>query len=451
MSEQARQQIREAYGRLPVTFMPNAGQTDPRVCYTAQGADWELYLTGPEAVLAFVEQTRRGERREMVGRLPEGNGQMFRVEPAAQGVALAWRFLGANPRVQPEGRKEAAGRVSHLLGRAPSQWRTGLPAYGAVVYAGLWPGVDLAFRGTGGQMRCVLGLQPGASVRSIRFGFRGAEEVTLAQDGGLRIRTVLGTLVHPRPSAYQEIEGERVTVPCRYTVEPPANGEWRCGLEVGGYRSYVPLIIEAPLVAGAGQSGTHGEDGYAVAMDAGGSAYVTGAVRSMGFPGAAGPFAVPYRGSSHALVVKLDGAGMRYATYLGGSASEAGTAIAVDGEGRACVAGWTRSADFPTTAGAFDRTHNGDWDVFVAKLDARGADLQYATYLGGGDRETVTALAVDGEGSVYVHGVTHSPDFPTTARAFGDEGDAFLAKLDAARAQLLYCAPAPGRQSIRPD
>jgi Beta-propeller repeat len=447
ISEPTREQIREAYGRLPLTFVPNAGQTDPRVRYTAQGADWELYLTGQEAVLAFADQTRQSDQREVVGHLPRRNGQTYWVEPAAQGVALAWRFLGANPHVRPEGREEGVGSVNYLLGRDPTRWHTGLPAYREVLYAGLWPRVDIAFRGGRGERPCVVVLQPGADIQSVRFGYRGAEEVTLGEAGSLRSRTVLGTLVHARPSAYQLIAGERRMVPCRYTVEALAKGDWRCGFAVGGYRHEAPLMIEAPLVAGAGLAGSRSEDTPGVAIDAAGSAYVIETAPSMDFPATAGPFAVPYRGSSQALVVKLDGAGMRYTTYLGGSGSETGNAIAVDRGGNACVAGWTRSVDFPTTTGAYDRAHNGDWDVFVAKLDARGAGLQYATYLGGRDQETVTALAVDGEGSAYVSGVTHSLDFPTTTAAFSGDGDPFLAKLDAAGGQLLYCAPADPAKS----
>ena len=121
-------------------------------------------------------------------------------------------------------------------------------------------------------------------------------------------------------------------------------------------------------------------------------------------------------------MTKLDasGAALVYSTYLGGTGSDAGYGIAVDGSGSAYLTGRTGSADFPTTAGAFDTTDNGDGDAFVTKLDASGAALVYSSYLGGsgfgGDHGY--GIALDAAGSAYLTGHTISSDFPTTAGAF---------------------------------
>lgn len=73
---------------------------------------------------------------------------------------------------------------------------------------------------------------------------------------------------------------------------------------------------------------------------------------------------------------------LAYSTFLGGGGGDTGGSIAVQ-NGRAYVTGETRSADFPTTAGAFDRTCNGNLDAFVSKLNASGSALNYSTILGG--------------------------------------------------------------------
>ena len=120
-------------------------------------------------------------------------------------------------------------------------------------------------------------------------------------------------------------------------------------------------------------------------------------------------------------MTKLDasGAALGYSTYLGGGDDDPGHGIAVDGAGSAYLTGDTHSADFPTTAGAFDTTYNGGRDdAFVTKLDASGAALGYSTYLGGSDDDSGNAIALDGAGSAYVTGTTGSADFPTTAGAF---------------------------------
>ena len=112
------------------------------------------------------------------------------------------------------------------------------------------------------------------------------------------------------------------------------------------------------------------------------------------------------------------GAALGYSTYLGGDGNDHGDGIAVDGADSAYVTGQTDAADFPTTAGAFDRTLGGDADVFVTKFDASGGALGYSTYLGGSDAEGFYNgdIAVGAAGDAYITGFTISTDFPTPRR-----------------------------------
>jgi hypothetical protein len=126
--------------------------------------------------------------------------------------------------------------------------------------------------------------------------------------------------------------------------------------------------------------------------------------------------------------------GLDYSTFLGGMDLDLGSGIAVDGSGRAYVTGFTNSADFPTTTGAFDRTLGGFEDAFVSKLNASGSGLIYSTFLGGTAFDQGSGIAVDEGGRAYVTGHTSSADFPTTTGAFdrtfnGGEPDAFVTKL----------------------
>jgi len=141
-------------------------------------------------------------------------------------------------------------------------------------------------------------------------------------------------------------------------------------------------------------------------------------------------------------VTKIDPAGngtndLLYSTFLGGSGDyDYGRGIAVDGSGNAYVTGTTNSTDFPTTTGAYDTSHNGDYDVFVTEIDPAGNginDLLYSTFLGGTDYDYGFGIAVELESALYVTGATWSTDFPTTLGAYdtssNGEWDAFLSKI----------------------
>ncbi len=160
---------------------------------------------------------------------------------------------------------------------------------------------------------------------------------------------------------------------------------------------------------------------------------------------------------------KLNPAGtaLIYSTFVGGSDIEFGNGIAVDAAGNAYVTGTTKSTNFPTTGGAFDRSLNtpgncprcgiDNTDGFVFKLNAAGSRLTYSTYLGGGaDIDSPRGIAVNGAGNAFVVGETPSSDFPTTAGAFdrtrSGQIDMFVTKLNPAGSALAYSTFLGGAQ-----
>jgi hypothetical protein len=168
--------------------------------------------------------------------------------------------------------------------------------------------------------------------------------------------------------------------------------------------------------------GTGSDRGVAIALDAlpDPHAYVAGRAKSTNFPTTPGAFQTTSAGLLDGWVAELDpsGSALVYSTYLGGSGDDEHEGIAVGADGSVYVAGTTKSADFPITAGAVQPITGGLAEVFVAKLDPSGSTLAYSTYLGGAVDDDNTGLALDPVGSVYVTGKTSSTDFPTTAGAF---------------------------------
>jgi hypothetical protein len=127
------------------------------------------------------------------------------------------------------------------------------------------------------------------------------------------------------------------------------------------------------------------------------------------------------RGDGVVAKIRSDGSEVLWATYLGGSGRESeGASIKIDASGNPYFLTSTNSDDIPTTPGAYDRTSNGDWDFYLAKLKADGSGLIYGTYLGGSkfDGGETHNLAIDIRGNAYVVAGTTSPDFPTTSGAF---------------------------------
>ena len=189
-----------------------------------------------------------------------------------------------------------------------------------------------------------------------------------------------------------------------------------------------------------------------IAIDAVGHAYITGISPSNDFPtslNALQPTNATGSASPDAFVAKVnpDGSALLYSTFLGGSGSDAGRGIAIDVAGNAYVVGDTTSDDFPTV-GPVQMMVGGEQDAFVAKINADGSALLYATYLGGTGEDTGSDIALDLTDHAYVVGTTQSADFPVTPGAFQtlfsgevtNSRDAWIAKVATDGATLVYAS-----------
>ncbi|MFN3648483.1 MAG: fibronectin type III domain-containing protein [Armatimonadota bacterium] len=194
-----------------------------------------------------------------------------------------------------------------------------------------------------------------------------------------------------------------------------------------------------------------GGDGFdvarGVALDADGAIYLAGGTDSLNFPTTSGAFDRTRGGIRDAFAAKLSrgGGSLVYSTFVGGSANDEAYDVAVTPAGVACLTGETRSLDFPTTSGGFDRTGNFPTrDAFVACLARNGASLTYGTYLGGVGDDVGTGIDLDPAGRLYVAGFTASVDFPLREPVDVENGglyDAFAASFApgaTGTASLLY-------------
>ncbi len=199
-------------------------------------------------------------------------------------------------------------------------------------------------------------------------------------------------------------------------------------------------LVYSTFLGGSGSD----DRGYGIAAGAAGAAYVTGETDSPDFPTLNPYQGVSPGGYSDAFVTKLNPAGntLAYSTYLGGSAYDGASAIAVDPDGAAVVTGYTTSSNYPTLYPIQD-TPGGSQDGIVTKLSAAGSSLIFSTYLGGGNMDNGRSIALDEGGFVYIGGETRSNDFPL-AYPYQDElanypnYDAFITKFCGLSGFLVY-------------
>jgi hypothetical protein len=419
-----------AYGKLPLAFEANHGQTNSRVKFLSRGPGYTLFLTSTEAVLALQNHSVTKPRSPGPEDTTSDTG-------AANVTELRMNLLGARPTSRVEALELLPSKSNYFIGNDPAKWRTNVPTYASVKYKDVYPGVDLVYYGNQGQLEYDFVVAPGADPTRIQLSIEGAEKLDTNADGDLVLRVAGSEVQLRKPAVYQQVVGGRKEIASRYLLR----SRRVIGFEVAAYDANRSLVIDPVLSYSTYLGGSNGAFGNAIAVDSAGNAYVTGGTTATDFPTKNPAQSVP-GGNRDVFVSKFDptGSTLIYSTYLGGTGDDAGNSIALDSSGNAYVTGLTQSLNFPTK-NPIQATFGGRGDAFVAKLDSTGSVLVYSTYLGGSGGDSGNGIAVDASGNAYVTGRTGSINFPTKnplqpALAGGD--DAFVAKLDPAGSTLVY-------------
>jgi hypothetical protein len=452
----ARARAVDTYGKLPLSFEANQGQTDSRVKFMAQGPGYKLFLTSDAAVLALPAPSRAGK--------PSADGE--------HSSAMAMRLVGANLASRISGMEELEGKSNYFIGNDPAKWRTNVPNYAKVRYREVYPGVDLVYYGSQERVEYDFVVAAGSDPRAIRLAFERASRESTGPVYGVAPLRIDGSgdLLAPlngsevrlhKPTAYQ-LTAERGTtdgnarhlIDARYVLR--SNGQ--VGIRLGPYDTTKALVID-PVLTYASRLGGNGELTAAIAVDGAGNVYVSGTAESFNFPvvnqipGAcqgtcSTGFEVVY-------VTKINAAGnaLVYSSLIGGSNLNQGSGIAVDSLGNAYLTGLTNSTDFPQvnpiTGACVGTCGTGlGQDAFVTKIDAAGDALVYSSLLGGSSNDDGFAIAVDSSRNAYLTGETSSTDFPQVnpipGACLGTCGtgsfpqDAFVTEVNAAGNALVY-------------
>lgn len=428
-----------AYGKLPLSFEPNRGQTDSTVQFLSRGNGYTLFLRPGEAILNLNAGRNSAALPKPVDRSTQDN-------PQDRDTVVLMQMVGANVHSFATEAGPQITRTNYFIGKDPARWRTGIPNFSSVKYTGVYPGIDLVYYGNQRQLEHDFILAPGASTSSIAFQLHGGEARIETASGDLVMSTRAGELRLKRPITYQEIDGRRREVRSSYKVDRLGTVRFR----VGAYDRTAPLVIDPVLVYSTYLGGSNLDSAQCIAVDQAGDAYVAGTTRSPDFP-LAGPYQADLlssTGNAFVSEIKADGSALIYSTFLGGGAAATAQGIAIDATGNAYLAGNTTSTDFPTV-NAFQSGLNSPWgNAFVSKISADGSTLLYSTYLGGSGNsafnvgDEADAVAVDPAGDAFVAGHAYSSDFPTQ-RALqptlnGPYGNAFVTELTPNGQSLAY-------------
>jgi hypothetical protein len=431
----------EVYGRLPLSFEANNGQTDSRVKFTSRGRDYALFLTRNEAVLELPAGKSK---------LETGNSKMGFTDARV----LQMELKGANPQARVEGIDELPGKSNYFIGNQPSQWRTGIANYARVRYEEVYPGVDLVFYGNQGRLEYDFVARPGADPRAIALEVQGAEPVSLDPSGNLVLESAGRQVIFDRPTLYQTGANGRTPVKGGYTLGPLRAGLREVRFQVGDYDRSRSLVIDPSLTYSTYLGGSDNDQANGITVDSAGNAYITGQTFSSNFPvqapeqGTCAPADDPSAvcgsstGKSDVFVSKINAGGtaLVYSTYLGGSFLDFGVAIAVDPSGNSYVTGETTSTDFPTK-NPFQSTGNTLGDAFVTEFNSAGSALIYSSYLGGTGTTVGQGIVADSSGDAYVVGTTNATGFPAVGAyqaANQGDSDAFVTKIAPSGTSIQY-------------
>jgi CSLREA domain-containing protein len=459
----ARAQI--SYAKLPLTFEPNRGQTDPRVKFLSRGQSATLYLTSTDATLVLSRSSRPDMRAPMTFASAKAILNSVRTVKVERRV-IRTRFIGANPEAQIEGVERLTGASNYFIGGDQSKWRTNIPNYAKVRYRSLFPGIDLVYYGTQGHLEFDVIAAPGADPNRFRLAVDGGDKTEINSAGDLVIHAGADQIVFHRPIAYQEVAQGRRSVAAAFKLR---RGN-KIAFKIASYDRHFPLIIDPVLVYSTYLGGGGGNEGASsIAVDSSGNAYVTGLTGSPDFPTTSGSFQTTISGAvnpmnggypSNAFVTKLDPSAsgvnsLIYSTYIGEALQSLG--IAVDSLGSAYITGETAgNANFPLM-NAFSTNAGNGGTAFVTKLNPGGNALLYSTFFGG---YWGSGIAVDSSDKAYITGLAYT-GLPTLnafqstcpAAARGSEG-AFVAKFDpsaSGAASLLYSTYLCGSGDILGD
>lgn len=457
-------------GDLSLEFIQNNGQWDSRVRYEAALPAGRLFVQLTALTYAFLDPAAlRHHHGGAPGPAPLAGPTGAAAGLAAHAYTVHFERASAHARLTAE--TPTAGERNYFVGNDARRWARHVGAFRRLRYADLWPGIGLTlYENTGHHLEYDVLLAPHANPARVALRYDGAAALALDAAGNLVITTTVGTTTELAPQAWQtDAAGRQRAVPCRYVLTGST-----VTFALGAYDKTRALTID-PTVQFSTLTGSTADNwGFTATYDNAGNLYSGGIVFDTGgaFPATTGAYRTSFSSVVDMALIKyntsVSGPAARvWATYLGGNSADFPHSLVVNERNELVVLGSTSSTNYPTTAGALQRSFGGGSsldpfrsgrapfdmpngaDLVVSRFSTDGAALLASTYLGGAGNDGVVRpstiranygdafrsdVLLDAAGNVYIASATSSPNFPGLALGFqaayrGGNSDALVCKL----------------------
>lgn len=433
--------------RLRIPFITNAGQTHEKIKFYAHTFGGSVFITTDNEIVYSLPASKimgtdkssyhvsemdrtiprkdadnkftnyqthflmRTDKNNSPSYLPnEKNGTLL-----AGNLALKEEIIGGKINTV-KGERKTAIKINYFRGNDPSTWKRNISAYEVVNLGEVYKGIKVKLKAYGNNVEKLFYIKPHAAPEAIKMRLSGAHALRVNDAGQLEAETDLGTVRFTKPVAYQKINGKRVAVVVEYRISKSEvrtqntettlsnqksgiqNPQLEYGFTIAKYDNTRELVID-PLLASTYLGGFESDYGNSIAIDPGKNVFVAGYTKSSDFPTTAGTLDNSYsNGDIFVSKLNADLTQLLASTYLGGSSDDYVRSIVIDASKSIFVAGQTSSADFPITTDTYDTSKNGFSDGFLVRLSGDLTHLLSSTFFGGSADDSVHSITVDPSG-----------------------------------------------------
>jgi len=447
-----------------IVFVENRGQWAADILFRADLPGGFLFLKKSGLHYVFYD-AKEIARRHAAPIAPAP------VLPTVRAHGVGVTMLHHNEAARIEGINPVGTSFSYFTGSNSAQWAGGVRGFPEVIYHDMYPGINFRIYAYYQTLKYEFVVQPGADPALIQLAYSGADQLLLAENR-LLVQTSVNEFRENAPFSFVTRADKATEIVTRWAL----TGQVAHFDFPNGYDNTQPLTVDPELVFTTFSGSQADNFGHTATYDGEGNTYVAGSVWGTGFPATTGAFQVNYAGQTDIGIMKFspDGSRLIYAVNLGGNGADLPHSAVVNSKGELIVMGSTSSADFPTSAGAYQRTltsvrgggtsvYGGYLDYFLAsdlciiRLGADGKTLVSSTYLGGSGNDGLNLFTppsahirnysdefrgeviVDASDDIYIASTSQSADFPVTdGSRLAGYSDGVVCRLSADLAQLRW-------------